>query len=176
MMHVKASNRLYFQLESWIVTRFLQQGPGPCMRLLFRLPILQYRLGLQAPIAKQILVLTTTGRKSGKKRQTALGYGYDPTMNAYSVMTGWGGKSDWYLNALKDPRVELWVGKKRFKAIAQRVPLDHAILQMKNLIAINPHAADMLGKLADKPYDGTDYWYKEMVDTFPSLYFFPQKT
>lgn len=173
MMHVNASKELYFQLESWIVTRFLLHGPGPCMKFIFKLPILQYQLGLQAPIAAQILILTTTGRKSGKKKRTALGYGYDPNLNAYSVMTGWGGKSDWYLNALKDPRVEIWTGKKKYQALAKKVPKEFAVEQMKKLIAINPYAPGMLGKLAGKPFDGSDAWFQQMVETFPSLEFIP---
>lgn len=173
MMHVNASKELYFQLEFWIVTRFLQQGPGPCMKFVFKLPILQYQLGLQAPIASQILILTTTGRKSGKKRRTALGYGYDPNLNAYSVMTGWGGKSDWYLNALKNPQVEIWVAKRKFQALAKQVAGEIAVEKMKELITQNPYTVGMLGKLAGKPFDGSDAWFQQMVKTFPSLEFIP---
>lgn len=173
MMPMDASKKLYFRLESWIVTRFLKHGPGSCMKFLFKLPILQYLLGLQAPIAGQILILTTTGRKSGKKRRTALGYGYDAYKNAYSVMTGWGGKSDWYQNALKDPHVEIWAGKNKFQALAKPVPSELAVEQMKNLIAHNPYAAGMLGKLAGKPHDGSDAWYQQMIAAYPSLFLYP---
>ena len=163
--------RLYFAIESFIVTRFLEDGPSPFLRIIFRLPIWQYKLGLQGPISGQILILNTIGRKSGKKRQTALGYGYDANSKTYSVMTGWGGRSDWYQNALVNPDVELWIGRQRIKAIAKPVPSDQAIEKMKALVAINPHASDMLGKLSKKPFDGSEAWYREMIRHYPFLSF-----
>ncbi len=164
-----AFKRLYFAIESFIVTRFMRNGPGPLLRFVFRLPIWQYKMGLQGPISGQILILNTIGRKSGKSRQTALGYGYDAESKTYSVMTGWGGSSDWYQNALANPNVELWIGRQRIKAIANPVTSDQAIEKMKALIAINPHASDMLGKLSKKPFDGSETWYQEMVRLFPYL-------
>jgi deazaflavin-dependent oxidoreductase (nitroreductase family) len=164
-----AFKRFYFAIESFIVTRFLGNGPGPLLRFVFKLPIWQYKLGMQRPISGQILILNTIGRRSGKRRQTALGYGYDADSKTYSVMTGWGGRSDWYQNALVNPDVELWIGQQRLKAIAEPVPSDQAIEKMKALIAINPHASDMLGKLSKKPFDGSEIWYQEMVRLFPYL-------
>ena len=56
------------------------------------------------------LLLTTTGRKSGVKRRTALIYGRD---NAdYVIVASKGGSDEqpaWYLNLQADPEVELQV-------------------------------------------------------------------
>jgi hypothetical protein len=89
-----AFKRFYFANESFIVTRFLGNGPGPLLRFVFKPPIWQYKLGMQRPISGQILILNTIGRRSGKRRQTALGYGYYADSKTYSVMTGWGGRSN----------------------------------------------------------------------------------
>ena len=68
------------------------------------------------------LLLTTTGRKSGVKRRTALIYGRD---NAdYVVVASKGGTPDhpaWYLNLEADPEVELQVLDSVLPATAKTV-------------------------------------------------------
>lgn len=44
------------------------------LRSLFRLPILLYRLGLEPLVGWGFMILTTTGRKSGLPRRTAIEY------------------------------------------------------------------------------------------------------
>lgn len=52
-----------------------------------------------------LLVLRTTGRRSGQQRSTPLGYAV--LDGRIVVMAGYGGRSDWFRNALADPRVEV---------------------------------------------------------------------
>ena len=66
------------------------------------------------------LLLTTTGRKSGKLRRTALIYGRDG--GRFVVVGSKGGAADhpqWYLNLVEDPDVEIQVGPDRFPATAR---------------------------------------------------------
>lgn len=63
------------------------------------------------------LVLTTTGRKSGEPRRSALIYGEDG--GAYVVIASQGGAPvhpNWYLNITANPDVEVQVGAERFRA------------------------------------------------------------
>src|SRR4051794_9894465 len=65
------------------------------------------------------LLLTTTGRKTGKLRRTALIYGEDG--GRFLVVASQGGAKlhpSWYLNLVADPEVELQVGAERFPARA----------------------------------------------------------
>lgn len=66
------------------------------------------------------LLLTTTGRRSGDRRRTALIYGTDD--DRY-VVVGSNGGSDkhplWYLNLTADPAVDLQVGADKFPAHAR---------------------------------------------------------
>jgi deazaflavin-dependent oxidoreductase (nitroreductase family) len=68
------------------------------------------------------LLLTTTGRKSGVKRRTALIYGRD---NAdYVIVASKGGTPDhpaWYLNLEADPEVEIQVFDDVLPATARTV-------------------------------------------------------
>lgn len=64
-----------------------------------------------------VLILTTTGRKSGKQRSTPLIYGRDG--DDYLVVASKGGAPDhpaWYLNLTDHPDVEVQVWGERFPA------------------------------------------------------------
>jgi len=66
------------------------------------------------------LVLTTTGRKSGKPRQSAMIYGQDG--DSFVVIASQGGMPthpNWYHNLTADPAVEVQVAARRFAARAR---------------------------------------------------------
>ncbi|HLY67982.1 MAG TPA: nitroreductase family deazaflavin-dependent oxidoreductase [Chloroflexota bacterium] len=68
----------------------------------------------------QTLVLTTTGRKSGKQRRNALIYGRDS--ENYLVVASKGGAAKhplWYLNLQADPNVNVQVEAQKFAARAR---------------------------------------------------------
>lgn len=66
-----------------------------------------YAAGLGPVVGKIILLLTTTGRKSGLKRVTPLQY--EEIDGKYYLGSARGTKSDWYRNIEADCRVELRV-------------------------------------------------------------------
>jgi len=66
------------------------------------------------------LLLTTTGRKSGKKFIFPLFYGH--TGNSYVIVASKGGAPEhpgWYRNLIANPDVEVQVGTKTFRAKAR---------------------------------------------------------
>lgn len=76
-----------------------------------------YAVGLGPLIGKIILLLTTTGRKSGKKRVTPIQY--ELIDGDYYVGAARGRKADWVRNIQSNPRVEVHVGAKHFFASAE---------------------------------------------------------
>jgi deazaflavin-dependent oxidoreductase (nitroreductase family) len=78
-----------------------------------RAMILFWRLGLGrwvnvAPRASgQIMVLTHTGRKSGRTYRQPLNYAL--VDGELYCVAGFGAGSDWYKNILADPRVQVWL-------------------------------------------------------------------
>ena len=78
-----------------------------------------YAIGLGPLIGKLILLLTTTGRKSGLKRVTPLQY--EKIDGDYYLGAARGLKADWVRNIQSDPHVEIRVGVKRFKGQAEVV-------------------------------------------------------
>jgi deazaflavin-dependent oxidoreductase (nitroreductase family) len=73
--------------------------------------------------AYAMLLLTTTGRKSGLPRTTALTF--QRLDGRYLVLAGMGSRSDWYRNVRAQPRVQVQIGARRFAATAKPV-LDSA--------------------------------------------------
>lgn len=89
-------------------------------RLLFKSPVLLYRLGLGGLIGRRML-LRTTGRRSGLPRLTPLEYIEDESTGVLYIFSAWGRKSDWYRNMTATPRVEVRAGHRRFLAVAEPV-------------------------------------------------------
>jgi deazaflavin-dependent oxidoreductase (nitroreductase family) len=86
------------------------------MRALMRAPLVLYRLGLGGLIGKSTLVLTTTGRRSGRQRATPVNYW--EAGGVFYVIAGSGTHADWYRNLVALPEVEVQVGRRRLRAIA----------------------------------------------------------
>src|SRR5512138_1450266 len=108
MAKISLAERAYSWMETWIMDTLVgQESPGPVFKWIFKIPILQYKLGLGWITGRFILLLTTTGCKSGLRRYTPLEYEYDEETDRYRISAGWGGKTDWYRNVLKDPHVHV---------------------------------------------------------------------
>jgi deazaflavin-dependent oxidoreductase (nitroreductase family) len=72
---------------------------------------------------RDLLLLTTTGRKSGKRHTTPMAYTRDcERLLVYASDSGAPTNPDWYLNLIADPKVVVEVGDERYDATA--APLD----------------------------------------------------
>lgn len=75
--------------------------------------LLIWRLGLGSwlnawpSIGGRIMVITHTGRKTGRKRCTPVNY--NVVGGEIYCTAGFGANSDWYRNVMADPRIELWL-------------------------------------------------------------------
>ena len=86
-----------------------------------RLMLLNWRLGLGAVgnsrrLSGQIMVLTHTGRKSGKRYRTPVNYAVVDG-DLYCV-AGFGHVADWYRNSMAQPAVEIWLPDGRWAGVA----------------------------------------------------------
>jgi deazaflavin-dependent oxidoreductase (nitroreductase family) len=94
------------------------------------------------------LLLTTTGRKTGELRRTALIYGRDS--ENYVIVASKGGAPNnplWYENLVAQPRVTIQVGADIFKCVAATyeecgVAGEHRQKVWDSLVAIWPGFAD----------------------------------
>ncbi len=68
---------------------------------IFRLPLPLYRLGLGSLLGHRFMLLTHTGRRTGKVHRTVLAVlHFDPVTHEVKVMSAWG-RSDWVKNSLR---------------------------------------------------------------------------
>ncbi|MBN1259097.1 MAG: nitroreductase family deazaflavin-dependent oxidoreductase [Anaerolineae bacterium] len=167
---VSLRQRAYLAVENFFMSRVVPyQGPGPWLRRLFKAPLWLYRLGLGPLIGKHILILTTTGRKSGLQRRTPLEYGYDAATGAYQVMAGWAGRTDWYRNARAHPRVQVHVGRRRFDAVADPIPVEEAARALAEITRINPNAVKIWSRWAGEAIDPETTDWRDVAPYFPML-------
>jgi deazaflavin-dependent oxidoreductase (nitroreductase family) len=95
------------------------ERPKGLFRFIVRYPVLYYRLGLHWLVSRQVLLLTTTGRRSGLKRLVPVDY--EEEDGTYYVVPNQGTQSTWYRNLVAHPEVTIQVGRKRMEAIATPV-------------------------------------------------------
>lgn len=88
---------------------------------MLRLQVFLLRRRLFPWLSKQCLVITTTGRKSGRQFSVPIGYARDG--ESYLTFNA-GGKANWYQNALANPRVALVIDGHAVAAQAEPVPVD----------------------------------------------------
>lgn len=87
-----------------------------------------------------VLLLTTTGRKSGEKRTTPLIYAEDD--GRYVIVASKGGAPDnpgWYANLVKTPEVELQVEDAVFRARARTASGDERARLWRKASEVWPH-------------------------------------
>ena len=106
---------------------FHQDATGPMTyparwtlnRLLFKSPVIWWRMGLRPLLWRRMILVTTWGRKSRLPRHTMLSYTLDAG-KAY-LISGWGERAHWYRNTMADPHITAHLGGRPYTAIARRV-------------------------------------------------------
>ncbi len=105
-----------------------------------------YKLGILPlfGMSKQIMLLTTKGRKSGEMRDTPIGYfRIDGVIHVFS---GWGREANWYKNLVACPD-EVWVriGFRRYRAFPEVIQDPGMVQQiLERLVLQDPHGARTL--------------------------------
>lgn len=125
------------------------QPPPPrgLLRLALRLPVWIYRLHLGWLLGQRFLLLTHTGRVSGKLHQTVLEVvRYDPARQMVYVASGWGEQSDWLRNLMKNPRAQVQLGRQRMDVRARRLAADEAAQEILDYGRRNPRALSALAR------------------------------
>jgi deazaflavin-dependent oxidoreductase (nitroreductase family) len=92
------------------------------LRWLLRWPRWLYRAKLGWLLDKRFLLLTHTGRKTGRPHQTVLEIvNYAPATGVFVVASGWGEKANWFRNLQAQPAVTITVGTQSRPALAVRL-------------------------------------------------------
>jgi deazaflavin-dependent oxidoreductase (nitroreductase family) len=153
--------------------RFRQQPHG-ISRWFLRFPILLYRLKLGWLLGYRFLLLDHTGRKSGNTRQTVLEViQWDDAARTPTVVSGFGRKSDWFLNVCHTPKVNVRIGKEYFAAEAIILSTEAAALEFREYAIRNPRAMKALASTLGYPWDGSEESCYKLAQLLPVLTFRP---
>ena len=136
------------------------EPPRGLSRLLWRAPIWIYRLGLGDVIKKRMLLLHHVGRISGEPRENVLEIvDKNSEADSFTVASGFGKKSDWYKNIIKQPNVSITVGRKEILVTARPLAPDESGQAMVNYAKRHPKAAKNLMSICGYKVDGSDEDY-----------------
>ena len=75
-----------------------------------------YALGLGFLLAHKVMILTTTGRATGRRLRTPLWYVREG--DTICCLSGWGSSSDWLKNLQAHPEVVVQIGRRRWETRA----------------------------------------------------------
>jgi hypothetical protein len=89
--------------------------PRGWLKFFFKIPVIIARIGFagwERLIGVEWMLLTTVGRKSGKKRFSMVDVLlHDEKTDTYFIEVGFGKRSDWYRNIQAQPNFEAQAGR-----------------------------------------------------------------
>ncbi len=134
-----------------------QGRPRGFLKFFFKFPLILHRLGLVWWIEKfsgaQWMLITTTGRKSGKPRQVMVDVvDYDKEADTFFVEAAYGQRADWVRNIQVNPDFRAQVGRRKFPARAEFLPPEIAEEKMIALMRRAPRYAKAVMALGGLKY------------------------
>ena len=152
------------------------QPPAGLSRLLFRMPIYVYRLGLGWLFGDRIMLLNHIGRVSGKQRQTVLEVvAHDPTDDSFIVASGWGPTAAWYRNILHTPDASIQVGRGTIPVTAEPLTEDDGADIFAQYAARHRMAAKyFLPRMLGFSVDGSEADFRVVGRQMPFVRFVPR--
>ncbi|HEX5493979.1 MAG TPA: nitroreductase family deazaflavin-dependent oxidoreductase [Mycobacteriales bacterium] len=149
--------------------------PTGVRRMLFRLPIQAYRMGLGGLFGRRFLLLHHVGRVSGAPRRVVLEVvEHDPAEGWYVVASGFGTGADWYRNVLAHPEVSIQVGRRTMPARAERLTPDDGGEFMARYAPRHRRIAVRLVRFMGFQVDGSVDDYREVGRAIPFVRLVPQ--
>jgi deazaflavin-dependent oxidoreductase (nitroreductase family) len=113
-------------------------------RLLFRAPVILYRLRVGWLLGRRFLLLEHTGRRSGVTRKAVLEV-VDVIDDHPVIVSAFGTGSDWYLNVTIDPLVHVEWSTNRFTATTRRLDPEETRRVFERYQRNHPRAAAVIG-------------------------------
>jgi deazaflavin-dependent oxidoreductase (nitroreductase family) len=149
--------------------------PSRLLRLLFRAPIMLYRVRMGWLLGGRFLLLTNMGRKTGKARRTVIEVVVrDRSVPEVAVIAAWGEHAQWVRNLKAAPAISIQIGRIKWSEPEHRF-LDptQATELMDTYRREHPYAARALARLLGWPTDTNDPGYEQFARTLCAVAFRP---
>lgn len=131
-------------------------------------------------LGHRFLLLTHLGRRTGRRRRTALEVVHrDRATGEVVVLCGFGRTADWYRNIRRTPAVEVVVARERFRPQQRFLGEDEAVAVLADYERrhrwVAPVVRRLLGGLLGRRYDGSAAARRELVRQLPLVAFRPRE-
>lgn len=164
---------VYYAVEYFMIRFVGQDGPRGLIRWILRIPVWLHQIGLGSLAAHNLLVITTRGRKTGRVHLNAMRYEHDRATDTFYVLSGWGGRTDWYRNVRHDQQVFVAVGRRRFPCTATLLPAEDTIAVLHTYLNRNPFGVGTIRIETGITYDGEDEIPLSIASYYPAVAFRP---
>ncbi|MET9018547.1 nitroreductase family deazaflavin-dependent oxidoreductase [Actinopolymorpha sp. NPDC004070] len=152
------------------------QPPSGLRRLFFRSPIHLYRAHLGWLLGGRFMLLTHTGRVSGRPRRVVIeAIDHDPRDGSYVGPSGYGRRSDWYRNILANPDVTVQVGRGAQAMTATPLPPSEGGELMARYAVRYPRLAPRLARFMGFEVDGSQDDYRAVGERISFVRFTPSR-
>jgi deazaflavin-dependent oxidoreductase (nitroreductase family) len=133
---------------------------------IFKLPLFLYRLRLGWLLGKRFMLLTHTGRHSGKVRRTILAVlRFDQQTNAIYAVSAWKG-SDWYANIQAAPALHVETGFVQYVPVQRTLSPEEITRLFLDYCKQHPIFSRMICRIPGWKWDST---YEEFLDLARTL-------
>ena len=144
-------------------------------RLAFRLPILLYRAHLGWLLGGRFVLVNHIGRTTGEVHRAVVEVvEHDSATGSYLVASGFGARSDWYLNLREHPQVTIQVGGRALAVEAAQLASDEGAEAMARYASRRPKAARMVCRLMGFEVDGSVDDFRAVGRELPFIRFVPR--
>ncbi len=151
--------------------------PRGFSRVLWRIPIFFYRVGLGGLLGNRLLLLKHQGRKSGLPRQAVIEVvKIDRESGCYYVVSGFGPKSDWYQNVVAHPDVSIQVGSRQMDVQAVPVPVPQRQEVLLDYNRRHPGALKTFSRILGYAIDESEADVNFLASIIPMIRFVPVKS
>jgi len=154
----------------------LRPGPTGVLRLVLRLPVYLYRLGLGRLLGHRFLLLTHRGRKSGRTYETVLEVvRYEPSTRETIAVSGRGEKSDWFRNISAHPAPEVRTGSERYAPEQRFLTPEEVYAEIADYERRHPWAVRVVPPLLGFDLDGSEAARRSFASSLRMVAFRPRQ-
>ena len=141
--------------------------PYGVYRWLANAPRWFYRLGLGWVLGHRVMQFTHRGRTSGRIHRTVLEVlRYDPQTREVLVVSGWGGKTDWYRNIEREPALEVRIGRVHYRPVQELISPEETTQLILTLFRQHPREVRFAGPLLGIDPDAPESALRARLEDF----------